>query len=703
MGEKHILVADADAKTLEEFRQALGQQWKITGVGTGAAALEELKKQAYDGLVASLYLPDLEPAQLLNRVRSKYPSLVRFVVAAEKDRDRVVKEVLGAHQFLIRPFDADGLRTTVERALAFDRWVDSDKLRKLVSRMRTLPTVPAVYLELLAALRSADSTTEEVGALIAKDMAIMTKLLQVINSAYFGLPRTVTSPEEAVGLLGFETVKSMVMAIKLLNQYDRIKTGDFSIERLWQHSTAVAHNARRLVLLQTGQRPLAEEAYTAGLLHDVGKAVLAGNFAEQYQGAESLAHKEQIPMCEVEKQIFGASHGELGAYLLGLWGLPMDVLEAAALHHHPARASNKAFTPLTAVHIANVLQYHAAREVSGEVPPKIDMEYLAEIGMVECLPAWCEEILGPEAAGGYLASEAPKPSVSLPGPTLSSAPPPPSTIEPHHEAVCEASRPALTSKEGQEEAPAVESSGLQVMAENHDLAQGEGVGGSESRETSLAWEGDSEGDDESRTESTSTTLEPSMPPGLVEPELVTFRTEPVAPRTRRLVVTSLAALILLAAWFFFGRHSGQTQPPLDVNAQQIKPASLADSKELAVTPPAPSHETTSEVSTQGSRETNSALPVAAFPASAAGVDSVSPGPVSPTTGDTSGQPTVTRAPVFPELKLQGILFSPQRPAAIVNGVLVHANDRLLGVRVVEIRSASITIEYQNQRKKLSLD
>ena len=97
MGEKHILVADADAKTLEEFRQALGQQWKITGVGTGAAALEELKKQAYDGLVASLYLPDLEPAQLLNRVRSKYPSLVRFVVAAEKDRDRVVKEVLGAN------------------------------------------------------------------------------------------------------------------------------------------------------------------------------------------------------------------------------------------------------------------------------------------------------------------------------------------------------------------------------------------------------------------------------------------------------------------------------------------------------------------------------------------------------------------------------------------------------------------------------
>jgi DNA-binding NarL/FixJ family response regulator len=233
MSEKHILVADADAQTVEEFRHALGQQWTIKSMATGAAALDELKSKSYDGLVVSLNLPDLEAAQLLNKVRSRYPKTVRFVVAAEKDRARLVKKVLGAHQFLVRPFNAEGLRSTIERALASDLWVDNDNLHKLVARMRSLPTVPALYLEIVAALKSPDTTTQEVGEMIAKDMAMTTKLLQVINSAYFGLPRTVTSPSEAVGLLGFETVKSMVMAVKLLNQYDRIKMGDFSVESLW--------------------------------------------------------------------------------------------------------------------------------------------------------------------------------------------------------------------------------------------------------------------------------------------------------------------------------------------------------------------------------------------------------------------------------------------------------------------------------------
>ncbi|HTL17563.1 MAG TPA: response regulator, partial [Patescibacteria group bacterium] len=355
MSEKHILLADPDANTTEEFRQALGQEWTLQTVAKGAAALQELKTSAYDGLVVSLHLGDMTPAQLLNRVRNKYPKIVRFIVATEQDRKRVVKEVLGAHQFIIRPFDSQALKTTIKNALGSERWIENEQLQKLISRMRTLPAMPALYLEIVAALRSPNTTIDEVGSLIAQDMAITTKLLQVINSAYFGLPRTVTSPSEAISLLGFETAKSMVLGVKLLNQYDRIKTGEFSIDGLWQHCTDVAHNARRLVLLQTGDRTLAEEAFAAGLLHDVGKAVLAGNFGEQYAGAESLARKQELAVCEVEKEIFGATHGEVGAYLLSLWGLPNGVLEATALHHEPGRSADQSFTILTAVHVANAL------------------------------------------------------------------------------------------------------------------------------------------------------------------------------------------------------------------------------------------------------------------------------------------------------------------------------------------------------------
>ena len=155
-------------------------------------------------------------------------------------------EVQGSHLILTKPCDNATLKSAIERALAIDVWLANDSLRELVARLRTFPIVPSLYLEVISALKSPHVTTAEVGAIIAKDMAMMTKLLQVTNSACFGLPRKISDPVEAVGILGFETVKSMVMTLKLLSQYDKVKPVYFSIDRLWRHSTEVARISRRL-------------------------------------------------------------------------------------------------------------------------------------------------------------------------------------------------------------------------------------------------------------------------------------------------------------------------------------------------------------------------------------------------------------------------------------------------------------------------
>jgi HD-like signal output (HDOD) protein/CheY-like chemotaxis protein len=388
MDEKRILLADADPQALDDFCQALGQKWSVTGVTTGSEALTQMKERPYDVLVADLNLPGLKDAQLLNRIRAKYPSTVRIIAAAEADRDRVVKRALGAHQFLPKPFDKATLKETIERALALDAWINNDRIRELAARVRTLPTIPSLYLDIIAALKSPSTTTKDVGAIIAQDMAMMTKLLQVVNSAYFGLEQRITDPAEAVGLLGFETIKSMVMAIKLLGFYDKLKPGYFSIEALWHHSTAVAQTAKEIVLQQNGDRSMAETAFAAGLMHDLGKVVLAANFDEQYLGVQSLARKQQIPVPDIEREIFGATHGEIGAYMLGLWGMPIDFLEVAALHHAPSHSGNKDFRALTAVHVANVLEHEKAPDQDGHVTPQMDEGYLVEIGMLDRLAVW---------------------------------------------------------------------------------------------------------------------------------------------------------------------------------------------------------------------------------------------------------------------------------------------------------------------------
>jgi hypothetical protein len=164
-------------------------------------------------------------------------------------------------------------------------------------------------------------------------------------------------------------------------------------------------------------------------MHDLGKIVLASNFDEQYRGVQSLAIKQQLPLWEVEKEIFGANHGEIGAYLLGLWGMPLDLLEASALHHTPHLTITKGFTPLTAVHVANVFEHEANPAKDGLVAPKIDEAYMKELGLFDRLEAWRGtlvrgETAKPEPGAKAAKSAGPKPAAPAPVAASSSAPKP---------------------------------------------------------------------------------------------------------------------------------------------------------------------------------------------------------------------------------------------------------------------------------------
>jgi len=396
MADKRILIAIADPPTLAEYGRGLGKEWTIKLVTTPDAALAEMATQACDVLVADFALPQINGTDLLDRVHTEYPKTIRILLVGENDKDKRMADVEGSHLVLPKPCDSNTLKSAIERALAIDLWLANDSLRELVARLRTFPIVPSLYLEVINALKLPHTTTNEVGAIIAKDMAMTTKLLQVTNSACFGLPRKISDPVEAVGILGFETVKSMVMTLKLLSQYDKVKPVYFSIDRLWRHSTEVARISRRIVLSETDDPGLAGSAFTAGLMHDLGKLVLASNFDEQYSGAQSLARKQGIPLWEVEKQIFGATHGEIGAYLLGLWGMPLDLVESSALHHNPSRTQSKQFTALTAVHVANALVYEAKPDKEGFIAPQIDEQYIAGLGLSDRLQRWREMVLAPD-------------------------------------------------------------------------------------------------------------------------------------------------------------------------------------------------------------------------------------------------------------------------------------------------------------------
>jgi putative nucleotidyltransferase with HDIG domain len=382
-----MLIADADVKAWDEFREALGESWSVVGAASSSDAIAEAQKQPFDVVVANYDLPEPGGAELLNQLRVSHPKTLRFIAANAALKEKIMCSVTGCHQFLTVPFDRPMLKTTIERALEADYGM-SDSVRELVGRIRTFPTLPSIYLEVVNALKDPNATTADVGAIIAKDMAMTTKLIQVLNSAYFGLPRSITDPTEAVGILGFETVKSLIISLKLLSQYDKVKPVYFSIDNIWRHSINVARTARVMALLETNDTHCSSTAYTAGLMHDLGKVIIAANFDDEYKRAHAAARKQQMPLWAAEKAIFGATHGEIGAYLLALWGLSPEVVKVAALHHHAFRSDDKTFTPLTAVHVANALEYEGIPDTDGLPAPVIDLAYLQQLGMADRVELW---------------------------------------------------------------------------------------------------------------------------------------------------------------------------------------------------------------------------------------------------------------------------------------------------------------------------
>ena len=214
------------------------------------------------------------------------------------------------------------------------------------------------------------------------------KILQLVNSAYFGLRGTMSTAEQAVTLLGLDTVQALVLTVHVFSKFTSTDGSHFNMDRLWEASMETGSLARAIAQAERVSTLAIDQAFTAGLLHDVGMLVFAANVLERYDATLKTAHDQGTPVWEVERQEFGATHADVGAYLLGLWGLGDPIVEAVAFHHRPAECVGTTFSPLTAVHVANVLQQQLSQQATGDSPAQIDPTYLDRLHMTDRLQHW---------------------------------------------------------------------------------------------------------------------------------------------------------------------------------------------------------------------------------------------------------------------------------------------------------------------------
>jgi len=395
---KTILFVDDEPKVLQGLQRQLRSmrnEWDMNFLEGGQKALDFMAAHPVDIVVSDMMMPGMDGSELLTEVVKRHPQTVRIILSGHAEREAVLRLVGPAHQYLSKPCDADELRRAITSAFALRDLLGNERLKQLTTRIKNLPILPALQKELTEELRQDSPSIERIGEIISHDIGMTAKILQLVNSAFFGLAQPVSSATEASLYLGLNTIRSLVLSVGVFSQYDQKICKSFSLDALANHSWTTGVLARNVAKLERKDSKMLEQCFLAGLLHDVGQLVLAFGLPGEYSEVIAKSAKENLPVWQVEQEFFGATHADVGAYLLALWGLPNPIIEAVALHHHPSQCQATFFSPVIAVHVADVL-VHEFSGTNTEIPlPQLDVVHLTRLGLAGRIETWRAAGKGP--------------------------------------------------------------------------------------------------------------------------------------------------------------------------------------------------------------------------------------------------------------------------------------------------------------------
>jgi Predicted signal transduction protein len=429
---KRILFVDDELNILQGLKRMLRpmrQEWEMEFVSNGQEALDMMSKSRFDVLVSDMRMPKMDGCELLHNVTKRHPECIRIILSGHSDHELILGSVKHAHQYLMKPCDAEVVKLVINRACGLHEILNNNELRKMITGMHDLPSLPDSYNLIIEEMQSPEPSLKKVGDIIAHDISMSAKVIQLVNSAFFGLPQKILYPPQAAIYLGVETLKAIVLSAHVFSSFTKTSDVlDFSLSNLSEHSMKVGNLTKKIIGSESSDQSIREDAMVAGLLHDIGKLLIL-NIPGQYKQIQKLINDTGCDDLTAEYEVLNTTHAEIGGYLLGLWGLPTSVVETVVFHHHPSRLightcslSDKAseersgheepndssglksqsnsinvkeYDVLTALHVANALINQEDCTSDTTDFKYIDMGYLKSLDLVEKLPEWvecCEEV-----------------------------------------------------------------------------------------------------------------------------------------------------------------------------------------------------------------------------------------------------------------------------------------------------------------------
>lgn len=384
MQQNRILFVDDEPLTREHYASLsrhVGPNYEVLTVSSGAEAVDILAKKPVDVVVSDMQMPEMSGPEFLAHVERQHPETMRVVISAYADQLAVARCLMFGHRYFQKPLNMAQFAEALKRVCQLKETIRNEKVAKIIGGMAALPSPPETYLKLTEALDSRNSSLDELGEIIRVDPGMTAKLLQIVNSAQFGLARRITTPFEAVQYAGVDVLRALMLGLQSLRGFESKKPKSVSLSGLWSHMLDTAVGARTLGEEEKLGFEETQECFVAGLLHDVGKLILAGNADKEYEAVLRQARNEKLPVVQVEREAFGATHADIGGYLLGLWGLPEVIVRSVELHHSLDLVQEKTFSPLVALHLAQNIGHP-------ERPAALDLEFLKRAGLEPRIPEW---------------------------------------------------------------------------------------------------------------------------------------------------------------------------------------------------------------------------------------------------------------------------------------------------------------------------
>lgn len=337
MSKPRILFVDDEPNVLSGLRRMLRgkrAEWEMEFCEGGAQALEALADGGATLIVTDMRMPEISGAALLREVGEKYPETIRFVLSGQSDEEAGIRASGVTHQFLSKPADKDVLINSIERSLTLREELRSPELIRVTTGLKALPVIPKIYLALRQQLLADPYDLDRIKEIVESDPALAAKLLQISNSSFFGPYKQISNIKGAISFLGTDTIKALALTCGVIEQMQSAdQFGRELSEQLITHSAISARLARKMGQDLGLSEADCDDAYTGGLLHDIGLLVLIENYPEFYKTNCVGDEAPEWDLKQLEKETFSVSHCEVGGYLLGNWGLPDSIVESTISHH----------------------------------------------------------------------------------------------------------------------------------------------------------------------------------------------------------------------------------------------------------------------------------------------------------------------------------------------------------------------------------